>query len=301
MAFIVESWFFIWLIIEINLTGLILLLLKEGKKEKTIILFLFQSISSLIILISIFSNKIEINHLSDTHKNIILTALFLKIGLFPFHPWILSLRKSLSWISNFILITWQKFIPILIIIKLFPVKTLLIYLPVLLLSIGLVILKTSNIKIILICSSLIHMGWIITPNTPSILFSLIYLIIYSLILIMIINPANKENFTHIINQPKFPLSNPLIYSIIRIAGIPPLLGFFIKLIVFFLIISLREYKSILITLIIVSSIRFFAYSQIIYKTLIIKKLTLITEKKIYPNKKIFFISINITLPLLIIL
>lgn len=243
--------------------------------------FVFQSIASTSLLVFIIiekSSKIEEKY-SNTFL-LIICSIIIKIGLYPFYFWALDIRKILRWINIIVLITWQKIIPIFILIKILKKINIWWILIISIFIINIILIKISNTKIILISSSLIHSRWIILSSKFLIYFPLIYLTIYSIILMI------NTKLIKIRNRLKLPFQklekknkNLLIISIFRIRGIPPSIGFFIKITIIYSIIKIIDPYWIIIATLLVASIRFFVYFQISYKNITIDY----NHNKIYPS------------------
>jgi len=109
-------WIQFWVWIELNqLFFLFFIRLFFLTKIETIIkYFIIQRITSMIIIIILVLTKNDF---------FILRVLFLKLGLIPFHSWILNIVKSIELFSYFTLLTVQKIQ--LLLILLFLMKTYL--------------------------------------------------------------------------------------------------------------------------------------------------------------------------------
>lgn len=277
-----KSWRISWILIEINIIIIILQLIEENIKEKIILFLVFQSLPAICILTYIVYSQTSIEKIIVRWAGtIVIIAIICKIGIFPFHNWILSIRKSISWTNNFVVMTVQKIIPIVFIIKI-RLKTTLMYIRIIsIIVISRYLLIVSTIKLFLIASSLVHLTWIIIGNFQSIIGPLIYLIFYSIILSTIIRQAKKREKKIIKDQ----IGKTSLYkiNIFRLAGIPPTTGFMLKA---FIIISITLKiipNFILILIVIVAAISFYAYRQMLYKPLH-NTTNHNWNKKIYENK-----------------
>lgn len=219
-------------------------------------------------------------------------ALILKLGAAPFHQWIINVVEGLSWTLNFLLVSWQKIAPLLIISSFIIIVPPLLYLfmvaSAIIGSIG--GLSHSSFKKIIAYSSINHLAWLfISFSLPEwILWN--YFLIYCLINFTIIFIFETYNVSYI-NQvimffslkTKFFLFIPLL----SLGGLPPLTGFFRK----WIIIISAIYKSITLVLILIFSsfISLFYYLQISFSSILSVN---------YSNK---YIIINSRFNLLIIL
>lgn len=130
---------------------------------------------------------------------------------------------------------------------------------------SIIAIKHKLIKKILILSSISHQGWILCLIAKKMNFWLSYLIIYSVIIYTIITNCKTINFNRLDNLMRNKISikikNTMIISIISLAGIPPFLGFFIKIMA---ILYLIKMNLIFITILILSSlINLFFYLRIL--------------------------------------
>ena len=101
-----NSWTILWFLLELNTISFIILLIKRNNYNfdvGVIKYFLFQAITSIFLF------------LSFTHKNlsefISSMFIFIKLGIFPYHIWFISLVSDLDPINFILLRTTQKVVP----------------------------------------------------------------------------------------------------------------------------------------------------------------------------------------------
>ena len=281
-----SHWFFIWIIMELNLfrfTPLIFSSSTINESERAIKYFLAQAIGSCILFIFI----ILIN--SQTRFNSILlpiltVRMLIKLGAAPCHFWFPRVINRISWISCFILSSWQKISP-LFILAYFSSR----FNNFTLVSLGLINslvggiygINQTSLRSILAYSSIRHLGWILIVINFSLSTLLIYFITYIIIILPIIIIFNTHSIsfkpqlfsTSYISPPIIILLSLLFLSI---RGLPPFLGFFPKWIVLQSIISSNLFLYSLI-LIISSLLTSFFYLNFIL-TLSIKSFQAINLK-----------------------
>ncbi len=122
-----------------------------------------------------------------------------------------------------------------------------------------------NFKQLIAYSSVYHIGWIILCNFSDDLSWFVYLLLYSLIIFPVMKFFRFllfEDFTMLI---KIKYKGWLILMVLRIAGIPPLLGFFLKLFAFIMIFKYEYY--FIMFLIFCSVVMFYVYFRMIYDVL----------------------------------
>lgn len=281
-----KRWWEYWILLEINTLAYIIFLFKERKNEKIFIFLIFQTLSSALLIIFIFIGTWATeNNIAKITNYIILISIVMKIGIFPFHNWLIKTIKNISWLAIRILFTWQKIIPIILIMKISTkIKVLVKTLIISILLLNFILMKISNIKIIITISSLIHNRWIILPLVIMKEISLIYLLSYTIILIPLIIVFIKTNIKNIVRQTyKKSLEKEIKFLMISIRGIPPSIGFIIKMMVLTALLIVRKKTTVIATLILSSCITFYVYLQTFVKYFLIEKSK--TLKKNYTIKR----------------
>lgn len=216
------------------------------------------------------------------------------------------------------LITWQKIAPIIILIYCSN-KTLLILFIIISSIIGSVIgFNQTSIKKIIAYSSINYNRWILVSIQISTTLWKLFIRFYfylSICLILIFHLINILFINQIfsINNKNININITLIINILSIGGLPPILGFFPKLIVIINILIFKKI-SILLIILIFNLITLFYYLRITYSTFLINFMknnsVFNNHFKFYKSKiknwliyLIIFISYftNLTLILLIII
>lgn len=306
-----RRWIGVWTGLEINLISFIPLISRRKNSfnsQRIMIYFLIQSIASIIFITIILTNKyiyifININII----KLLICIRIIIKIGIPPFHIWFPEIINKIKWNICVILITWQKIAPIYIIRLTTNLSKTLIILICLSSLVGAIggVNQTSTRKI-LAYSSINHIRWIVACAATSKKSWTVYIIIYSLIIVIISLIIHEYNIISINQINIFSTKNIdkiiIIIIIMRIGGIPPFIGFIPKWITIQSINIRNEF--ILLIIMILSTIITLSYYLRISTTINI--ITSHSQKWIYfiyINKKISIklIFINISLPTIIVL
>ena len=163
-------------------------------------------------------------------------GLLLKIGAAPFHYWFASVCRSLTWGMNLILITWQKFSPLIILRVLVDSSLVTMFL-----FMGLVglffgscggLLQTQR-RPLFAYSSIAHMGWMVCLVPVSLVGLFRYLGVYVALLFPLLTFFSLYNFTRGKVGGLMSCMGKQVVFIVRLlivglAGIPPFSGFFIK-------------------------------------------------------------------------
>lgn len=252
-----EDWFLMWIGLEINIISFLVLIYRRydlGVIESCLKYFFIQSLGSSLFIRVFYLGYWVINC-------VVVIVLRYKIGAGPFFYWFPSLCSGLEWMSCYFLILFQKFLPLLL-ISLF-IHWIIWIIIIIRLIIGVLgSFNQRNIKQLLAYSSIHHLGWILIIETRNSVCWLIYLILYGLVLFSVVVLLLKNEIVDI--SILYSNKNKIVFliRILRIGGIPPLLGFFLKWIV--LVNIIRVNILLLIILIVVSVLILYVYIRISY-------------------------------------
>jgi NADH-quinone oxidoreductase subunit N len=257
-----DDWFLLWLGLEVNIITFIIFIYKLNSIlsiESCLKYFFIQRIGSAILIRLFYLKK-------DWLDLCLLLVLSYKIGAGPFFFWFPSVCSGISWFSFFILISFQKIIP-LILIRFLISKILYIIVIISLLFGVFGSFNQKNLKLLIAYSSVYHLGWILLCINTNDLYWGLYLIVYILVVFPIVIFMQYYNVEDILNIMKVKYSYYLIFLILRISGIPPFLGFFLKWFAFIIIFNYDLFFIIFI--IICSVVIFYIYFRLVYDRLLI--------------------------------
>lgn len=261
------NWLSIWIGLELNLFSIIPIInIKSSiySLESTIKYFLIQAFSSIILLIILtyksFFFILNINL-------IIILPILIKLRIIPFHLWLPSIIEGLHWPICFIILTWQKISPIILISYLIINRNLLIILISILIINSIFGINQNSIRKILAISSINNSTWILIAILINEKLWINYFLIYSFINILLIIINHKYNINYI-NQIKIFNKNyfikiNILIIIFSIIGLPPIIGFLIKWILIQNLINFNIYYIIII-LILTSILNLIFYIKISY-------------------------------------
>nr|AKG50093.1 NADH dehydrogenase subunit 2 [Antheraea pernyi] len=272
-----NSWFGCWIGLEINLLSFIPLISSPFNllaSEASLKYFLIQSIASInflfVILLKMTFFK---NFLMDNFFSIMISSsMLMKMGSAPFHFWFPNIVEGLSWFNNFILMTWQKITPMILLSYYFN-KNFLYMMIIFNIIIGAIGgLNQISLRKLMAFSSINNLGWMLFAIMISENLWIFYFTMYSfLISIMCFFFFNLNMF--FINQLFINNISPLIkinllINFLSLGGLPPFLGFFPKWI---MINFLMNNKFYLLTFLFVmmSLIIIFFYIRITYTCLML--------------------------------
>nr|WBR65483.1 NADH dehydrogenase subunit 2 [Layahima sp. 4 YZ-2022a] len=287
-----NSWLGAWMGLEINLLSFIPLLtnLKNlTSTESSLKYFIVQALASttllFVVLLLSFNQKYSFEY--HLYLNIILnSALLMKMGAAPFHSWFPEVMEGLSWIMSFILMTWQKIAPMILISYCLFHKFifLVIILSIFIGSIG--GFNQTNLRSLMAYSSINHLGWMLSSLLISLNFWIIYFLFYSLLSLSIVYMFYQLNifyfsqiFPALNNMPILKFS--LFCNFLSLGGLPPFTGFLPKWII---IQNLSTTNMTLISImVILTLITLFFYIRLTYSALMINSSQISWNKLWYPN------------------
>lgn len=260
LTFTLERWFSLWITLELNtLTFSRILLLSFHRKssENSTSYFVAQAIRSLVLLMRIFSILFLRN--PQKIRFILNLSLFFKLTLAPFQAWAIPIRIHLSWGTLLLLVTAQKISPLVFLEIARPEGRLfVIRLCALTCLLGrLSNLRANSLKFLLIFSTLSRTGWIVLALIRSSTVWKFFLVIYFFNLLTLYAQLSKKTKT---------IRNSLILLIwLRVAGLPPFIGFFPKITVIFFLAKIFFY-SLLIGLLLISALDIFIFVRKTYNS-----------------------------------
>nr|YP_112453.1 NADH dehydrogenase subunit 2 [Todarodes pacificus]BAD52290.1 NADH dehydrogenase subunit 2 [Todarodes pacificus] len=251
-----SHWLTMWMGLEINLMGFLPLMNIKGKTleaEAAMKYFIIQSMSSSVLIItSVLMYNINMSWYSmftnNIFSNMIILSLVLKLGGAPLHFWVPSIAKQMSWSILFMMLTWQKLAPLLMLSLVNSNLMTIMMISIMSTIVGSIMaLNQTNIQLIMTYSSISHLGWMLSMISINSSLSMIYFFNYVMISMPLMNmlSSNLGNHLFMLTQ-KTKVNNMISISLIlSLGGLPPLLGFMSKLII---LISLIEMKLVMLTM-----------------------------------------------------
>ena len=265
--------------------------------------FFTQSLASIILFVSVLIIII----LSDTlfkFSIILRIRLAWKLGIPPFHIWLFNLIIELDWALFFIISSWQKILPYYLIRQIILEWQDFLILTSLITSI-IMALNQRSVKKLLIISSIFTSGWVLRSMAFIKIWWLLFFSFYCVILFFcsLIFFVNKIRVSERMALSEIRVIEKVrtFFLLMSIGGLPPFLGFYIKL--FILLILLQNIKVfILLCLVIASVVILYLYLRLILRSLITQ---ILTFKRVLPykvsNYPSYLSCIYVFSPLIIIL
>nr|ADU54988.1 NADH dehydrogenase subunit 2 [Dosidicus gigas]ADU55109.1 NADH dehydrogenase subunit 2 [Dosidicus gigas] len=251
-----SHWLTMWMGLEINLMGFLPLMNIKGKTleaEASMKYFIIQSMSSSILIISsvlMYNNTLSWYSMftDSTFSLMIILSLVLKLGGAPLHFWMPSIAKQMSWSILFMMLTWQKLAPLLMLSLVNSNLMVVMLISMASTIVGSVMaLNQTNIQLIMTYSSISHLGWMLSMITINNSLTMMYFFNYIMISMPLMNMLSMTLGNHLFMLTQQTKMNNMIpiSLILSLGGLPPLLGFMSKLII---LISLIEMKLMMLAM-----------------------------------------------------
>nr|UYB78470.1 NADH dehydrogenase subunit 2 [Ornithodoros moubata] len=265
MAMSTSSMFLIWLSMEMNMMSFIPLI--SSKKSmisinSTVLYLIPQAFASVIFIFFALIQTLNFTFFENLNM-IILSAMILKLGAAPLHMWFPHASEGMTFMSFFLLASTQKIIP-LHVLTFF--QNWMILLPIVLSTIigSIGGLNQFSIRKILAYSSITHLSWMLTLIMLSSMMWLVYLLIYSMILLFVIQFNKQLNLNYFSQINFLSKSNALYFMVLllTLGGLPPMLGFFMKWMTLKIVIINMNF--LVVPLLISSLINLYFYSRLLY-------------------------------------
>lgn len=245
--------------------------------EASIKYFITQALASTFILLAIILLSLNESILFGikTYFIIINSALLTKIGAAPFHFWFPEVIEGLRWINSFIILTWQKIAPIILLIYNFTLNNFISIIVIIRILVrGIIGLNQISLRKILTFSSINHIGWILPAIFLSFYVWFIYFLIYSLITLNLVtlfyyfNSFYLKQITLNLNS-NFLLKLFFIINLFSLGGLPPFLGFFPKWLIINSLIN-ENFNILAFIIILLTLITLFYYIRLSYHSLTLR-------------------------------
>nr|YP_010586602.1 NADH dehydrogenase subunit 2 [Tinodes chinchinus]UZZ44416.1 NADH dehydrogenase subunit 2 [Tinodes chinchinus] len=288
-----NSWIISWLMMEINLFSFIPLISNKNSfnSESLMKYFFIQTVCSLMLflMIMIMMNWTNIKNLIIKFMNLMI---LMKMGSAPIHYWYIQLIKSLSWMNVFLISTWQKIIPLILLTYNFNLNILLLSIYINSLFSALGGINQVSLRMILGYSSINHLSWmlcsiIINENLLNFYFLIYMFSMMNICLMFFYFNVNYMNQMIYFNNLKLNLMYMLIIFL-SMGGLPPFLGFLPK---WFMInyLILNNYLFMSLFMIMSSLIVLFFYFNLIHQNLMFKNFKMKWFIEFKNNKSKFII------------
>nr|QTA71656.1 NADH dehydrogenase subunit 2 [Lens contradens] len=239
----------IWTMLELNMLAFIPIIHISGlntEAEASVKYIIPQAFASGLLMVSIIFMA------TTQHLNFMGTlALAMKLGSAPFHSWFPPVMTSVNLFAGFILASWQKLAPLLLLsTEQFAYSPLITILAISSALWGSVAgLNQTNLLKILAFSSISHLGWMMMASIINSLTQSLYLMFYSLTLLpafLIMATSNMKNYMiTLMAFPTKPMLPILVTSLLSLSGLPPMAMFLMKLPIILTMLSKSMFNQVL--------------------------------------------------------
>nr|YP_003354998.1 NADH dehydrogenase subunit 2 [Pyganodon grandis]ACQ91063.1 NADH dehydrogenase subunit 2 [Pyganodon grandis]UZC55569.1 NADH dehydrogenase subunit 2 [Pyganodon grandis] len=295
-----SNWLTTWMGLEINMLGYIpLIFMKENtsESEAAVKYLIPQSLGS-----AIFISSAIISMYLNNLQGFMTIAMCLKLGMAPFHFWFPPVMLSLQLIPAFILLTWQKIAPILAISSFNPLLMSSV-MPIAMISAlwgGIGGINQTDIRSLLAYSSIAHTGWMlasINGNYPILITYLFSYILISMSIFFLLLKEDSKSCKQLFSTKEPSKMFMLSISILSLGGLPPLVGFIMKL----LVLMFTSAKMIIILGLVTGALMsLFYYLSLTFSALLsFSKMHLIKSQMIPKNLMLFFLAQILPLTLIL--
>nr|YP_010945299.1 NADH dehydrogenase subunit 2 [Japanagallia malaisei]WMI45366.1 NADH dehydrogenase subunit 2 [Japanagallia malaisei] len=296
-----NNWLMIWTGLEISIMSIMPMISNKNflSSEASVKYFMIQSISSsmmmLGVLLLLINSKIE-------YQIILTSSMMFKMGVAPFHNWILEMIESVELMVMFLLLTIMKIAPLNMLSYLMFKNNLFICMSLLIGS--MLGLTQTSMRKMMCYSSIFNLSFILASISMNSIWWL-YMMIYSTMLIMILLLMNKMNINYInqlsLNENKMSLKMNMWLAMLSMGGMPPMMGFMLKLMIIQMMMMNKEFLLSII-MIVSSTLVMFYYLRMSFISILFSASTL--KWKIMNNMKSssWIMMVNITMmPLMLTL
>lgn len=249
--------------------------------ESSLKYFLIQALASAIFLFSIILFYLFLNfkiYLIFYNFILISSTILLKSGTAPFHFWFPRVIEGLSWYRNFMLITWQKLAPLIVLSYSLRLNLLIVIIFCSILFGRLGGINQTSLRKLIAFSSINHLGWIIAGILNNENIWITYFIFYAFLNFTIIYIFNSFKLFNINQTFKIFRSNKFInisifILLLSLGGLPPFLGFIPKWIIIELLVKTNIFV-ILVFILFITLITLYFYLRLTYSALLLNHINI---------------------------
>nr|YP_011003819.1 NADH dehydrogenase subunit 2 [Phymateus saxosus]WPS66390.1 NADH dehydrogenase subunit 2 [Phymateus saxosus] len=274
-----NSWFGVWMGLEMNLLSFMPLMVNEKKlmiNESSIKYFIVQAVASTMLLFSILMILLKFPMIWGKNENLMMisSSLLIKIGAAPFHFWLPEVMSASTWMNCFMLMTWQKLAPLMTMSYCIEMNIFISSIVIVSIIIGaLGGLNQTSLRQLMAYSSISHVGWMIGSMLTNENMWELYFIIYSILSMILIMFFNQSNL-YFINQVFMSSNNnveikfTMMMSMLSLGGLPPFMGFLPKWIVMQTMIE-NKMTFLVLTMVMITTITIYYYIRVSFTALIL--------------------------------
>nr|AUJ21352.1 NADH dehydrogenase subunit 2 [Tetragnatha sp. Rapa Nui] len=255
-----DSWFLLWMGLEVNMISFIILVYGKSIYEIEVCMkyFFIQGIgSAMLLMMLILSGKF----LSEC----VILILSYKMGAGPFFFWFPSFCEGVSWASCILVMSLQKVIPLLFTgLFLCSFMWIMIFMSMFVGALG--CFNESKLKKFMAFSSIHYVGWLFLCIKTNLYMWMVYLFGYMFMLVGILMSLRSDESISVKDILKMKSPGLFIFSMLNMGGMPPMLGFFLKWWVFLGILGTKI--EVMWFIILLAVFMFYVYMRLVYPVLV---------------------------------
>ena len=233
-----QRWICLWIRIELNLMAFIRILYgRMNARLATLQYFLVQSLGSAFLLIRILSLERQVFTFGGKpfFTTLIILRIIWKLGRAPLHGWLIYLRENLNWSIFFLLMRVQKLLPLVFLASLSLSGGRIVAI----LRVNLIVrlfrgLGEANFKRFIVYSSIMALSWILARlPRPLLVYGYLFFYSFSLWALRYLCESTGVEEIEFFEKAKPNLAFVFIFagSLLQLAGFPPFILFYLKIIV----------------------------------------------------------------------
>nr|YP_009349338.1 NADH dehydrogenase subunit 2 [Agelena silvatica]APZ83998.1 NADH dehydrogenase subunit 2 [Agelena silvatica] len=254
-----DDWLIIWMGLEVNMMSFLFLFYRKKSMnniESCMKYFFIQSLGS-----ALFIGVVYLYISSDWVSSCILSY---KLGAGPFFFWFPSVIDGLNWVGAFFLMTFQKILPLVLLIMF--ISWVVWFILIVSLVVGVLgSFNQSKMKFLFAYSSIHHLGWLLMCSFVDNGIWFFYLLMYGMVLSVVFMMYYYE-IDSFMDIMKWKNKWWFFLGVMSMAGVPPLLGFFLKWLAFYYILNINLYLVVMMVL--MSVIMFYIYVRVVYDIMV---------------------------------
>nr|YP_010727947.1 NADH dehydrogenase subunit 2 [Bothrogonia tortilla]WDZ68128.1 NADH dehydrogenase subunit 2 [Bothrogonia tortilla] len=292
-----NNFIMLWSGLELSLMSFIPMMSSKNllSSESMMKYFIVQSMSSSIMISGLV--LMGINTMQSEY--LIVTSILMKIGMAPFHNWMLTVIEGMSYQMILIMLTMMKVPPLMVM----SYMNVTLNLPIIIsLIVGAIWgINQNSVRKMLGYSSIYNMAYMCSCIKMISIWSM-FMINYSIVIISILLMFMKLNIYYfnqiMINSFNKSMNISIWMLMLSLGGIPPMMGFLGKLMVLEYLISINQFA--LTALMVVSSLPvMFYYMRCSFMSMTMSSISMkwltFSSSKILTNLLVINILMTITL------
>nr|YP_010016409.1 NADH dehydrogenase subunit 2 [Mukaria splendida]QOI73915.1 NADH dehydrogenase subunit 2 [Mukaria splendida] len=263
-----NNWISMWMGLEISMLSFIPLMINKKIKspESMIKYFIMQSIASSMFLYSMIILLIGVNMNNEFLMNL---SMIMKMGLAPFHNWMLLIIETMDYYVMFIMMTIMKIPPMVILIQCQNSATLTSISLMSLLFSSISCVNQSSVRKNLTYSSIFNNSlMLMSINSMNVV--VLYMMIYSmsLMMTMLMMSIMKTNFVNQLMFNEFSIWMKMNFwlNMLSMGGFPSLIGFSAKMMILQEMI-MKEQMILLLVVVLTSLLMIMFYTRMAFMSM----------------------------------